>query len=298
LIELLTVVGIVGLLTAILLPSLARGRDQAKRAGAGATIAAVETGLEMFHADFRKYPPSRRNIDPVVDFPSDRVVSLMEGAHLLVRGLLGHDLRGLDAEWISFSRKEETTMDILAGKPRKGPYLNPSMVLPDIHPRFKDTTGWESRRSGRPVVVDQGYRFPLLYYRARLRAAEPFCMSGNGEAQQGVYPDRPGVYCLFDNQAITGRWDGNVQNSLPGWDFAGTGTELHPIAAFGTLTPAAINETSPVISRGKTFVGVLHDENALEAASTIKPVNPARYALIAPGRDGLYGTNDDVTNFR
>jgi hypothetical protein len=42
---------------------------------------------------------------------------------------------------------------------------------------------------------------------------------------------------------------------------------------------------------------MLHDENALRAASVVKPVNSETFILIDAGKDCLYGTDDDVTNF-
>ena len=110
-------------------------------------------------------------------------------------------------------------------------------------------------------------------------------------------PHELGVYRLADNQRITGRWDDGRDSSLSGWDFAGTGVHPHPLAAFGSLDSAAINQPPPFCPQGRTFAGFLHDENALRAAGVVKPVNPETFLLIGAGEDGLYGTDDDITNF-
>ena len=51
LIELLTVVGIIGLLVGILLPSLQAARTQARKAKVKAQISAIEKALEIFKND-------------------------------------------------------------------------------------------------------------------------------------------------------------------------------------------------------------------------------------------------------
>jgi prepilin-type N-terminal cleavage/methylation domain-containing protein len=59
LIELLVVVAIVALLAGVLLPSLARARLQAKLVRAHAELYQIALALQMYHDDWRSYPPAR-----------------------------------------------------------------------------------------------------------------------------------------------------------------------------------------------------------------------------------------------
>jgi prepilin-type N-terminal cleavage/methylation domain-containing protein len=70
LVELLTVVAIISLLIGILLPSLSRARDQAKRLRTAALLDAIGKGIEMFHGDFKQYPDSSARVDPITDWPN------------------------------------------------------------------------------------------------------------------------------------------------------------------------------------------------------------------------------------
>src|SRR4051812_15710273 len=56
LIELLVVIAIIAILTAMLLPSLARGKDSAKSASCKNNLRQLGIALELYVSDFEKYP--------------------------------------------------------------------------------------------------------------------------------------------------------------------------------------------------------------------------------------------------
>lgn len=295
LIELLTVIGIISLLIGILVPSIVAARDQARRLRARTTLLAIETGLQAFHNDFGKYPVSARAVDPISDFPSERP-GAMEGLHWLARAMLGHDGQGVDAAGKSLDKYAELTMAQLASVSRKGRYIQNVKWVRDTDRMFADTASPDCGRTGRTILVDGGYESPILYYRANPGAPEPFSLSGSGSKDPGTYPDRNGVYNLFDNQHATGRWDGGGASGLPGWDFGNTGIHPHPLGAFGSTAPASIATPPPFYPNGKTFTWSLHDNGVL-GLGVVRPHNPDSFVLITAGKDGLYGTADDITNF-
>lgn len=49
--------------------------------------------------------------------------------------------------------------------------------------------------------------------------------------------------------------------------------------------------------QGRTFTGFLHSESTLRSTGVVKPHNPDTFILVIPGKDGLYGTDDDLANF-
>lgn len=322
LVELLTVIGIISLLISILLPSLSRARGQARKVAVAATIDAIGKGLEMFRNDFGSYPDSQRRPDPInwgVD--NSAYEQYLDGAHWLARALAGHDSLGVDAngEVLKTSRALADRIPIadLVDSSRKGTYLEGKVFARDNDTRFGqggDYTPQTNAKISRPVVYDT-YNFPILYYRANSRSRNPFSRTGAGSEPPETATtqiDAMGIYNQMDNAAITG---GYVLNTWPstgvatnypfmkGWDFAGAGvpTEVdravHYLGDFGDyadiFTPPWGDDR-----RGKTFMHYLYNESALSTGTVIKPVNPDTFILISAGEDGIYGTDDDLTNFK
>lgn len=289
LIELLTVVGIISLLIGILLPSLSRARDQARRVKVRATLAAIDKGLEMFQNDLRQYPRSDIHGDAIVDFPGAAPdVNAMWGSHSLARALVGPDLQGVDTELRMLKqgdlKENQITMADVRNMPRAGPYMDGVTLIRDTDPRWGE--GDRHPPSGRPFVVDDAYEFPILYYKASPQKPKPF---SDGDLQA--------VYNLWDNFGLTGISNDDRADSL--WDFDKTGLDIpaHPLAHFGSEVPARINNPPPYYPKGKTFQGFLHNRAALDTGGVVRPVNPDRFVLIHPGADALWGTTDDLANF-
>jgi prepilin-type N-terminal cleavage/methylation domain-containing protein len=315
LVELLTVIGIISLLIGILLPSLSRARAQAKRLKVSAQIDAIGKGLEMFRNDFDQYPDSRYGEDGI-DWEGNLTGTVdtdyLSGAHWLARAMAGHDFQGVDAKGLVLQRKHTLTVQPKVAdlrldttppgrfSERKGTYLDAPVFAKD-----NDATKFPNpmpNPTGRPVIID-GYGFPVLYYRANPRARYAFSLTGTGaNAPNGSADDAPGVYNLSDNAMITGGRaranDGTSAQTSTGWDFTGTGL-LHGISEFGTLNVQNIDtETVPNTHKGKTFTNFFHNESAHEAAGTVRPYNPETFILLSAGADGIFGTEDDVSNFK
>lgn len=298
LIEVLTVVGIIALLLGILIPALGGARDQARRARVRSLIVALDNGLELFRNDFGEYPDSEVRDDPITDFPAtEGPEDCLWGGHVLARAMVGHDGRGIDTEARvlrqGFLPENQLTMAQAAKLPRRGMFAQGIKLVKDTDPRFaRDTT-----KAGRPLVDDVVYGFPILYYRADPKAGAPFCNSGGGDRNYGEPGDRPGVYALWDNFGFTGI---SMDTGAWGfWDIGRTGLQIpaHPIADIGSVVPERINRPPPYYPRGKTFPGAFHDENVLKTSGVVRPHNPDRFILLDAGRDGLWGTHDDIRNF-
>ncbi len=312
--EVLTVVGILALVLAVLLPALAHIRGSSKLARSGSTLAAVEKGLEMFALDFGQYPDSRLRGDPI-DWEG-RVTDHepLSGAHWLARALVGHDLGGLDLAAATLDDADlyrcggsdsvkpvNPTVAQLRSLPRKPLYMgdtrrfvqdNNRTAFPGLPAQVRNS-GFNYRPTGRLVVYDDAFGSPILYYRANRHARFPFCRTGDGQAPVGARTDdQLGIYRQQDNAAMAG--DEAAKDY--GWDFAGTGDETpHGLYAFGLDPPGADEETAAGPVREPSFAGFLRDPAARDGR--LLPWHPDRFILIAAGRDGRFGTADDLTNF-
>jgi len=139
----------------------------------------------------------------------------------------------------------------------------------------------------------------VLYYVAT-RGGSMQNMVENEHDPQNRYPDGKPIYFHQDNVGFTG-WADSAGEVDPkeGWDFGGGGD--HRIAFHGAdLTALDIDD-----ARNKdSFARYILDVNAFRAIreeirsdkSPLRPVRRDSYLLITPGPDGLYGTNDDVSN--
>ena len=338
LVELLTVMFIIGALIAILVPSLNSARNTAKKTATKTTLSSIAIGLDMFRdsheRDFRQtngYPPSYAHppipgytFDPIEgEFPFlTQDPPKVYGAQWLPAMLMGVDQGGY-VKRSSVPKKDNLRTQpwrwylpdpLTTGRPleRMDFYVDPGAVKTvrtkdlDGKPNLAFFPGWAANDgvSSLPVMVDS-FDQPILYYVA----------STNGQANNMVAEERnkenvytgglqkegPPYYFHEDNVGFTGDLD------KPGWDF---GTGAHPLANPGEeLNAETISDPANPLAK-KTFAWFVLDkkqerefrnmrqeDKAIESKTPLRPSNPKQYLLISAGVDGLYGTQDDVTNF-
>lgn len=319
LIEMLTVVAIIALLISIMLPSLAKARDQARRAKVLALLDSIGKALEMFNNDFHHYPDSRVRRDPIDwggwhDFPDKQ----LSGAHWLARALYGHDAAGVDARgyvMMDASSEGPGLPNTLAAKPldlanlteggpyadRKGVYMEGELLAGDADRELfpgtppintAGTGSFQFRPTGRPVLREDAYGSPVLYYRANPTGRQSFCCHG-GIGTVNAQPIGPGVYNHYDNCFIAGDYenaDGTGGKGDWGWDFSGRG-EFQHLGCLGTMAPQTFNRET------HTFAYYLHDRAAWRTVNAIRPVRHDAFVLTTAGKDQVFGTGDDITNF-
>lgn len=174
LVELLTVIGIIALLIAILVPAVNSVRTQAKKTKTAATINALETGIAAFQADEQLNggapPPSASDaresgggrLTYRVHHPYDKLKNgisteliKISGAGLLVWGLVGADLLGCPGfNAISQGNRywaRDTTGDFNSDRSRSGLYaLDPdkqpvhARAAPFVDLAKIEVSGWRA----------------------------------------------------------------------------------------------------------------------------------------------------------
>ena len=338
LVELLTVIAIISLLIAIVVPALSAARDQARRVSVAGQIKSLENGAEMFQGDNRVYPQSNGK-NP---FEPDSSNVYLSGAQWLALQLVGADLRGyvkpvssndvapvgnpdgkidhLDwLEWYSPTSTSDAT--------RSGRYVTPgpkSVIPPrrykeesnpgadDLPPQLTQgaqggTSQYNNERL--PFFMDT-YGFPIVYYRATPGAKTPISIDSNANLKRGVYDQSDNA--VFTGNDMSSPNGVNPIGMVPGWDFASVGATfpimggamqvIHPMCQLG------YNPSQPTKWQNDarySFGHAILDKTIFDTSKTtganpdgrLWPHNADRFILISPGRDGRYGTDDDIRNF-
>lgn len=305
LIELMVVIAIITLLISILLPTLGKARERGKVVKTKAGLKAIGDGAEMYRGDNESdqsvrlsngYPPSAMAFDDTLTTEES-----MAGANWLVRHLMGKDMYGYapprnvppglpPEEWYEFDT---------AGKPkvdRVGPYLDGEatkvMRNKDL-PQGPGNQAW-NRGQEQQVFVDT-WGFPILYYVANpVQAAKPRAniASYNGST--------PGIYTMKDNGLFTGQCVGTTC-AVPPWNLGES--DHHNLGDFGPDNPP---DPCNIRNSPRTFPALIMDwdmykssmENNDPCRAAVVPYRKDSFLLFSPGKDGSFGTPDDVTNFR
>jgi prepilin-type N-terminal cleavage/methylation domain-containing protein len=329
LIELLVVVAIISLLIGILIPSLSAARAHAKNVGTRSSLKAIGDGLEMFRSaneeEVRKtggYPPSA-----AVDDPTEEDAQLIFGAQWLVRYLIGKDLKGyvpkrnvppdvLDEGTQYYEQKHwyDTPDDsYVSSIGRAGPYIQPGGLtlvetekLPGV--RGSKTTAIDGvdvdTATYKQLVAVDAFGYPILYYAANARLAERKDVLVYLASFMGA---KPGIYTMTDNALFTGAY--STSRLFDPWDFnlvldGGADDLTNPyykLCKFGEHDPPTADTLKTDEQDGKiyTFPYYILNKNAWQVSQkqTALPYRSDSYLLITAGRDGNFGTKDDVTNF-
>ena len=309
LVELLVVIAIIALLIGILVPALSGVKDKSKVLKVQNLHKVLGEGCELYRSDMDAYPQSSGR-NPFEKWAEP--LAYLSGAQWLTLQLAGADLKGFvkkdsqhfydstvpagkivqdsPAEWLKWYSL--TSDPNTAGLHRYGPYVPmdgdltsrpldlagyaegdalPSILL------FRGTSEWSNALM--PCFVD-ALGSPVLYYRANARATQPFTTTSD--------PVVTGRYDQRDNAGITASDVGDVDEGLD----LGAGA-VHPL---GTLGWSAAN---PADEPTTGFAKAVYNPTIFgsQANGKVWPKNPDRFLLFSAGKDGLFGTPDDVTNF-
>lgn len=276
LVELLTVLAIITMLVALLIPALAVVRNMAKETQQKVQLTTIEMGLTAFRNDYGDYPPSAERDDKGVRYC---------GAQKLAEALFGQDLLGFHPSSLfrndgTDKDNEELYPDDLNPsnpddeknlKARRGPYLELATAnafkLEDL---FDDTTPLASDTfvlcdvfGVKRITLAEGKNVkagtPILYYKANT----------SSKTMEG-FPLGDRIYNCRDNLSL-------IQ--------------------LGVLPDADPGDKHKLEDNAGLY---FYDEEykIIDPKVKIKwPYRPDSYILISAGADGLYGTSDDICNF-
>lgn len=315
-VELLTVMGVIAILISLLVPALTLVRDYSKEIQQMAQFHAIDVGLEMYKTEFGTYPPSNDNADfhnESKRHPNDSTP--YTGANKLAEAMVGLDMLGFhpnsdfradgqnirddgdgDIEPYDVYHPDDDDPGNINGlfaetaeenvQARKGPFidLENANAFAMEHVYNEGYTGGfivsggdidilaslvlcdeyvAKRQSGKKTGM------PILYYRAhRLYTQQD---SGDDADDDGDFIDDD-IYYYPDSESLLALGIPEEPSGDP-----------HPLYVDGGSTDDWLMFDNMIINTQVTQIQ--------------RPYRADSYILISAGKDGMYGTPDDMYNF-
>jgi prepilin-type N-terminal cleavage/methylation domain-containing protein len=276
-VELLTVLAIIAILVGILVPTISFVRNSAREARQSTQLMAIDMALMAFKGDHGDYPSS----DVLDKTPYNYC-----GAQRLAEALVGWDLLGFHPEssWTADDLAEVYNLDGLTEEKiednlnrRTGPYLELTTAntfkLSDLFKTFGPST-WRLEPDTYVLCDVFGIK-PVSYTTASgattiVKAGTPILYyKANASSKlhnTGPVPDR--IYNALDNKTLT-----ELKIKDP--------DRPHLLIDDGSFE----------------FIDFYNYITDPKVMAIDWPYRPDSYILISAGVDGLYGTDDDITNF-
>lgn len=295
LIELLVVVGIISMLLGLVSVGLRKTSIVSKNLRQKSVFHGMEIGLELFSKDFDGYPDSRMRND---------TGNVIVGAQRFAEALVGRDGLGFDPRTDWYAPDDPTNPgdpymgDESLGR-RKDLYLEFKHFEARTLDEFYQTPAPLFTTNGThqaPILTDVFEKNPLLnangkvgspilYFKANQSKREWDFRTPNPDATDWI-PETytRWVYNLDDNRPLL---DLGIANQDLADEYDRHFPDTDPAAPDLTTIPGAFYR---FITNGEALTGT--GPNA-----SYRPYNPNTYLLMSAGYDGIYGTEDDITNF-
>ena len=298
-VELLTVMAVIALLLAILTPALSVVRRISKDTAQRAQFHSIDVALEAYSGDMGDYPDSGTlPWASATSEPGNPPFTV--GAMRLAEALVGRDLLGLDpwSSWDAYKDSINTTLYIYGRNStpadvnasldrRKGPYLDPQSAgayqISQLYDNKIDV--YDDNTAPAPVLTDIYYvktvskpgakqvraGSPVLYYKANVTTRT---FPAPADTTIDNYKATESIFNSQDNEPLLelGAVSSQTKEHHFKKDYTGT-TDQGRINFYNTITNPSIT-------------------------TQVRPYNQTSYILMSAGFDGIFGTPDDVYNFK
>ncbi|MHC4121686.1 MAG: hypothetical protein ACYSWO_29790 [Planctomycetota bacterium] len=257
---------------ALLLPLLNRRRTPDVNLKQRAQLSAIDKAIELFNSEFELYPPSDA---------MDEAGAQYCGAMKLCEAVMGQDLLG-------FHPKSVFRSDGTNGK-SEALYPDTTVVSPNV---YKINL---SKRKGPYLPLDNAMPYSLadLYGQHDTGPFNPnhfvLCDVWRTATHQviGQKVGMPILYYKADASKTAHDVD-DPNNPENIYDYR----DNHALLALGV--PGKPGVKHPLYEDPKIFYEITRND---KVSSESRPSRADAYVLLSAGRDGLYGTKDDVANF-
>lgn len=335
-VELLTVMGIIAILIGLLVPALNLVKDYTKELEQKAQFHSIEAALGMFSAEDRygRYPESNDNVDlldPTKDNQYDIPLGVPYcGANKLAEAIVGLDFLGFhpNSDFRSNNTFSHPEPDEPTGMLHDAPTYHADTPYEPDNPLYVETAAENVKARWGPFVeLENANAFmvtdiydqdaiegpgigdfdpdranlvlcdvfakkrhaskktgmPILYYRARTNFTQQDWEARPEQPLGGIIDD---IYYYIDNYNLLalgsaetpGNWH-PLANGLPG----DGGGDL----SAGNPNPESWDDW-------RDFESMILNP---QVTAIKRPYRAGSYILISAGKDGLYGTPDDIFNF-
>ena len=287
LVELLVVIAIIALLVSILIPTFNRVRTIARRAKVKTNINTIGVGVETFSNDYGNYPSSSREeaLDTATTLPN----AFDNGGHRLVEALAGIDLLGHSDE----TQNNLPFYDLATGDPptRKEPYIPiDGIELVNFRVVFERNELQPGPPTGAEAVAEEWDKLDVSAGNNNLRNNLNPILTATANPRK----PRPILYYKAHKSM---RFIGEIYNVNDNLDITEdrTGDEFH----YPAFVASTGDYDQPPTGATQTFEEAIWNPETSAAVThaQARPYNAKSFLLIAAGEDGLYGTEDDITNY-
>jgi len=294
-VELLTVMSVIAILIGLLVPALNLVKDFAKEVQQQSQFHSIEVGLGLYKTEFGQYPPSNDN--SLALNPPDPTVYC--GANKLAEAIVGMD-------YLGFHPNADFRADGLNDVLDKDGLLIPVAEIynPGNDPTWQTAAENIQARKGPFVELENAnaFRMDNVYDTALLIGAG---FLENSLVLCDVYVSRRASTTRQKTGMPILYYRARTNYTQQDWEDVPLGIEddIYYYPDNFNLLDLGTAETTPI--RHPLADGIGDDEEDFEniilntQITTIqRPYRAGSYILISAGKDGLYGTADDLQNFK
>ncbi len=301
-VELLTVMSIIVLLMSIMVPALNKVKIYARDLKQRAQFHGISTALELFHSEFEDYPDSG---------PVDEAGTSYCGAMKLAEAMVGQDTYGfhLDSHF-----RADLTID---GTANTRLYDNPAGSITGATGGSLPVANARSRKLFLEIENCNPERLGDLYFDPATGTPDTQNLPGDLFVLCDVYPnvfchqtgDKVGSPVLYYKADVAGNvhklnpdpanGEKDFYNYLDNHELVGL-----PVPRSGDIHPLFQDPTQPVAQDqdpGALFYLKTQNKKLSSfagAGPAPRPMRADSFILWSAGNDGLYGTRDDILNFK